>query len=65
MSATLNSNLAPNVYQRPAWIAAPGQREAAIVRFGYTERQARFLATVMLHGGVCVCLLYTSPSPRD
>ena len=54
MSATLNSNLSPNVYQIPAWIAAPGQREAAIVRFGYTERQARFLATVMLHGGVCV-----------
>ena len=24
------------------------------MRFGYTERQARFLATVMLHGGVCV-----------
>jgi hypothetical protein len=30
------------------------QRVQAVAKFGFTERQARFLAIVMLHGGVCV-----------
>ena len=29
-------------------------RTAALVPFGFTERQARFLVTVMLHSGVCL-----------
>lgn len=30
------------------------QRVKAVSEFGFTTRQARFLVTVMLHGGVCV-----------
>jgi hypothetical protein len=30
------------------------ERVTAIARLGFTERQARFLVTVMLHSGVCV-----------
>lgn len=30
------------------------QRVQAVAKFGFTERQARFLAIVMLHGGICV-----------
>ncbi len=30
------------------------ERCAAVVKLGFTERQARFLTTVMLHTGVCV-----------
>ncbi|PYQ81572.1 MAG: hypothetical protein DMG03_19645, partial [Acidobacteria bacterium] len=29
-------------------------RVKAVAEFGFTERQARFLATVMLHSGVCL-----------
>lgn len=29
-------------------------RVTAVAKFGFTERQARFLVTVMLHSGVCV-----------
>ena len=29
-------------------------RVQAVVKFGFTERQARFLVTVMLHSGVCL-----------
>ncbi len=29
-------------------------RVKAIVQFGFTERQARFLVTVMLHSGACL-----------
>jgi hypothetical protein len=29
-------------------------RVKAVARFGFTDRQARFLVTVMLHAGVCV-----------
>jgi len=28
-------------------------RVKTVLQFGYTERQARFLVTVMLHSGVC------------
>lgn len=31
-----------------------GARVKAVSEFGFTTRQARFLVTVMLHGGVCV-----------
>jgi hypothetical protein len=30
------------------------ERVKAVSEFGFTMRQARFLVTVMLHGGVCV-----------
>jgi hypothetical protein len=30
------------------------ERVRPVMAFGFTERQARFLATVMLHGGVCL-----------
>jgi hypothetical protein len=30
------------------------ERVHAVARKGFTERQARFLTTVMLHAGVCV-----------
>ena len=30
------------------------ERAAAVAKLGFTERQARFLTTVMLHTGVCV-----------
>ena len=30
------------------------ERVRAVAGFGFTERQARFLTTVMLFGGVCV-----------
>lgn len=29
-------------------------RGQAVIKFGFTERQARFLVTVMLHSGVCL-----------
>jgi hypothetical protein len=35
-------------------------RVKAIVEFGFTERQARFLVTVMLHSGVCLLRQYTT-----
>jgi len=33
---------------------ASDDRVKAVVKFGFTERQARFLVTVMLHSGVCL-----------
>lgn len=36
------------------------ERVTAIARFGFTERQARFLAIVMLHSGVCVPRQYAT-----
>src|SRR5439155_26202111 len=30
------------------------ERVRPVMAFGFTERQARFLTTVMLHGGVCL-----------
>ena len=35
-------------------------RVQAISQFGFTERQARFLVTVMLHSGVCLLRQYSS-----
>lgn len=35
-------------------------RVRAVVEFGFTERQARFLAMVMLHSGVCLQRQYTA-----
>ena len=35
-------------------------RVKAVVEFGFTERQARFLVTVMLHSGVCLMRQYTA-----
>jgi len=36
------------------------ERVKAVVDFGFTERQARFLVTVMLHSGVCLLRHYTA-----
>jgi hypothetical protein len=36
------------------------ERVRAIADFGFTERQARFLVTVMLHSGVCLLRQYTT-----
>lgn len=36
------------------------ERVQAVVKFGFTERQARFLVTVMLHSGVCLLRQYTA-----
>jgi hypothetical protein len=36
------------------------ERIQAVVDFGFTERQARFLITVMLHSGVCLLRQYTA-----
>ncbi len=36
------------------------ERVRAVVDFGFTERQARFLVTVMLHSGVCLLRQYTA-----
>ena len=33
---------------------AADDRAQAVMKFGFTERQARFLVTVMLHSGVCL-----------
>src|SRR5260370_754522 len=35
-------------------------RVKAVAEFGFTERQARFLVTVMLHSGLCVPRQYAS-----
>ena len=35
-------------------------RVKAVADFGFTERQARFLVTVMLHSGVCLLRQYTA-----
>src|SRR5206468_3384843 len=35
-------------------------RVKAVVKFGFTERQARFLVTVMLHSGVCLLRQYSA-----
>ncbi len=37
-----------------------GDRVKAVVEFGFSERQARFLVTVMLHSGVCLLRQYTT-----
>jgi len=39
---------------------SPEERVSAVAEFGFTERQARFLAAVMLHGGVCVPRQYAT-----
>src|SRR5512143_1648463 len=36
------------------------QRIDAVARLGFTERQARFLVTVMTHSGVCLPRQYTA-----
>jgi len=36
------------------------QRVASVARFGFTDRQAAFLVTVMLHSGVCVGRQYSA-----
>ena len=38
----------------------PDDRVRAVVDFGFTERQARFLVTVMLHSGMCLLRQYTA-----
>jgi hypothetical protein len=38
----------------------PEERADAIVRLGFTERQARFLITVLRHGGICLPRQYTA-----
>ena len=38
-------------------------RVAAVGAFGFTERQARFLVTVMLHAGVCLGRQYCAFAP--
>jgi hypothetical protein len=38
----------------------PEQRVQAIAQFGFTERQARFIATVLLYSGVCVPRQYAT-----
>src|SRR5204862_6327664 len=38
----------------------PDDRVRAVVDLGFTERQARFLVTVMLHSGVCLLRQYTA-----
>jgi len=38
------------------------ERVRPVVAFGFTERQARFLVTVMLHGGVCLQRQYCASS---
>ena len=35
-------------------------RVKAVVEFAFTERQARFLVTVMLHSGICLLRQYTA-----
>jgi len=39
---------------------AAEDRVKAVVEFGFTERQARVLVTVMLHSGVCLLRQYTA-----
>jgi transcription elongation factor len=54
-------------YLRPSdFGAASAAHLAAIVEHGFTERQARFLALVMRHSGVCVPRQYAqvAASPR-
>ncbi len=36
------------------------ERADAVARLGFTERQARFLVTVMTHSGVCLPRQYTA-----
>jgi hypothetical protein len=38
----------------------PEERADGIVRCGFTERQARFLVTVLRHGGICLPRQYTA-----
>ena len=38
----------------------PEQRITAVAQFGFTERQARFLATVLVYSGVCVPRQYAA-----
>ena len=53
MSTPYDSVFLSKPFDRPTWTAAPEYREGAMKTFGFTERQARFLVAVMLHGGVC------------
>src|SRR6266496_3462902 len=39
---------------------SPDERVSAIAELGFTERQARFLVTVMLHSGVCLPRQYSA-----
>ncbi|MGH9199983.1 MAG: hypothetical protein ACRD2A_01955, partial [Vicinamibacterales bacterium] len=36
------------------------ERQAAVASYGFTDRQAGFLTTVMLHAGVCLPRQYTT-----
>jgi hypothetical protein len=48
MSATYDSIFLPACSTAPAGRPRRGYREAALVGFSFTERQARFLVAVML-----------------
>jgi hypothetical protein len=39
---------------------SPEERVSAVAEFGFTERQARFLVTVLLYSGVCVPRQYAT-----
>lgn len=41
-------------------VATGDDRVDAVAKFGFTERQARFLVTVMLHSGVCLQRQYAA-----
>jgi hypothetical protein len=40
------------------------ERATALESHGFTPRQAAFMATVLLHGGVCVPRQYCAPASR-
>lgn len=44
--------------------AATADRVEGVAAFGFTQRQARFLVTVMLHSGVCLLRQYTAFAGR-
>ena len=50
----------PSRAGRGALALTAERRLKAVAEFGFTERQARFLVTVMLHGGVCVPRQYAA-----
>ena len=45
---------------RGALVLTADERVKAVIEFGFTERQARFLVLVMRHAGVCVPRQYAS-----
>ena len=50
---------------RPGWIDGVAPEEETIMEAHFQYLEGKLQEGVLLLAGPCLCLLYTSPSPRD